>query len=43
LFAIFTYGQRSCTKADFKQVLLDQLGMRRDISENDIEVFMKSN
>ena len=44
MFGIFSQGQRSCTKQDFKHTCLQRLKLARDgMTEREVDVFLESN
>jgi len=43
LFAIFSRGMRTCTKEDFKYCCLNRLGLRSEISEREMDLFLMGN
>lgn len=40
MFGIFSNGNRTCTKEDFKHCLLHRLGLNADLSERELDVFL---
>jgi hypothetical protein len=43
LFGVFSRGLRNCTKEDFKYCCLNRLGLRKEISESEIDMFLMGN
>ncbi|CDW85652.1 protein fantom [Stylonychia lemnae] len=43
LFGIFTRGQKNVTKEDFKYTCLKRLNLKNDISEREIDMFLRGN
>ena len=43
LFGVFSRGNRTCTKEDFKYCCLERLGLRTEISEREIDLFLVGN
>lgn len=43
LFGVFSRGMRTCTKEDFKYCCLTRLGLRTEISEREIDLFLMGN
>jgi len=44
MFGIFSQGQKSCTKSDFKHTCLNRLRLMKDgVQEREIDIFLQSN
>lgn len=43
LFGAFSRGMRTCTKEDFKYCCLNRFGLRTEISERELDLFLMGN
>ena len=43
IFGIFSRGQRTVTKEDFKYTILKRLNMKNEIAEREVDMFLKGN
>ena len=42
MFGIFSRGQKLCSFEDFKYCCMQRLGLKQDLHENDINIFLTS-
>ena len=43
LFGVFSRGMKTCTKEDFKYCCLQRFGLRNEISERELDLFLMGN
>jgi hypothetical protein len=43
LFGAFSRGMRTCTKEDFKYCCLNRFGLRNEVSERELDLFLMGN
>lgn len=42
IFGVFTYGQQTVSIKEFKQVLLDNFGLKKEITESEMDLYLEN-